>query len=363
MRGNSAKSSFRLRELRGLGILARGGQIQRRSDKLFWVKSQSRDSQHQVSFLNRAWTCDCEDYLETRKPCKHIFAVNFLLNLPAIILANREAVERKCPYCLSNSAVRNGKRYNKSGATQLFTCNNCNRTFRDELLPNSGAGRAAVAVIALDLHYKKVSLREIASHLWQIYGIELPPSTIHSWITKLVKMLRNATEDLKLEVGDRWLADEMRIKVSGKEKYLWNVLDYQSRKLIASMLADGRGAKEARVVIEEAIARAGKEPKELVTDGLGSYSAALEEVGGGIDHVRNVGISHKENNNRIEAFHGTVRGWTRSSRGMKGRGKQDLEGFSSYYNFVRPHQARGNKPPNQTSSKNCLLSVIRNEPS
>src|SRR5260370_2042290 len=89
MRGNSAKSSFRLRELRGLGILARGGQIQRRSDKLFWVKSQSRDSQHPRSFLNRASTCDCEDYLETRKPCKHIFAVNFLLNLPAIILANR----------------------------------------------------------------------------------------------------------------------------------------------------------------------------------------------------------------------------------------------------------------------------------
>jgi transposase-like protein len=123
---------------------------------------------------------------------------------------------------------------------------------------------------------------------------------------------------------------------------------------------EGEG-KEARIVIEDAIARAGKNPKELATDGLGSYSAALEQSGSEIDHVRNVGISHRGNNSRIEAFHGMVRGGTKSRRGMKGRWKQDLEGFSSYYNFVRPHQGRANKPPNQTS-KNRWLSVIRNAP-
>src|SRR5437867_9605618 len=107
---------------------------------------------------------------------------------------------------------------------------------------------------------------------------------------KLVGLLRNATEDMKLEVGNRWLADKMKVKVSGKEKYLWNVLDYESRKLIASMLATGRGANEASIVIREAVARAGKEPKEFVTDGLASYSAAISDIGMEVKHLKNVGI-------------------------------------------------------------------------
>src|SRR5919108_4110085 len=110
----SPRTSFRLRELRGLGILAKGGQIQRVSDKMFYVRSQSTENLHRVSFRDQKWTCDCGDYLERKKPCKHIFGVNFLLNLPTIVLANREAVERSCPYCGSSQSVRNGKRYNKS---------------------------------------------------------------------------------------------------------------------------------------------------------------------------------------------------------------------------------------------------------
>src|SRR2546427_600422 len=110
-----------------------------KSDNCVFCRGSISAKRHLQLPLSKTYLSVCEDYLETGKPCKHIFAVNFLLNLPAIILANREAAERKCPYCQSNNAVRNGKRYNKRGATQLFTCAHCNRTFRDELLPNSGA--------------------------------------------------------------------------------------------------------------------------------------------------------------------------------------------------------------------------------
>src|SRR5439155_18905259 len=129
------------------------------------------------------------------------------------------------------------------------------------------------------------------------------------------------------------------------EKYLWNIMDYDTRNLIASLLADGRGAKEATTAIREAITKAGKKPTELVTDGFPSYSAALANFQTGILHTKNVGISSKENNNRIERLHGTVRDWTKPKRGLKQRGKEDLEGFSAYYNHVRPHLARSNKPP------------------
>jgi len=358
---HSLGAPFKLRELRGLAILAKGGQIQRASDKLFYVRSQSKGNQHRVSLCSKKWICDCEDFLERKRPCKHVFAVNFLLNLPEIVLANREAAERSCPYCGSNQSVRNGKRYNKRGATQLFNCNTCQRTFRDKLLPENRMGRAAIAIIALDLHFKKLSLREISSHLWQIYGVEIPASTIHCWVARLVGMLTRATENLKMEVGNRWLADEMKLKVMGKDKYLWNILDYKSRRLIASLVTEGRAADAARTVIREAIAKAGKEPKELFTDGLGSYSAALSDFRNKIKHVRNVGISNKQSNNRIERFHGTVRDWTRSKRGMKDRTKDELAGFVAYYNYLRPHESVQNLPPVRTNHADRWLTLLRRQ--
>src|SRR5438128_479350 len=129
---------FRLRELRGLGILAKGGQIEKIRKNSFLVRSQSEASRkHKIRFLNKRWHCDCKDFQDRGRPCKHVFAVNYLRSLPLIVLSNRNAIEKACPYCGSSDFVRNGRRHNKFGQTQLFTCNGCKRTFRDELLPKS----------------------------------------------------------------------------------------------------------------------------------------------------------------------------------------------------------------------------------
>ena len=71
------------RELRGMGIVIQGGQIKRLNDRLFSVKSQGTDgASYKVEWTKSKWKCQCPDYLERKMPCKHIFAVNFLLNLP-----------------------------------------------------------------------------------------------------------------------------------------------------------------------------------------------------------------------------------------------------------------------------------------
>ncbi|MEM0057166.1 MAG: SWIM zinc finger family protein, partial [Candidatus Geothermarchaeota archaeon] len=71
-----------LRELRGLGIVALGGQIKRVDENAFLVKSRSNPSAyHRVEWRGNGWVCDCADYAKRNKPCKHIYAVNFLLDL------------------------------------------------------------------------------------------------------------------------------------------------------------------------------------------------------------------------------------------------------------------------------------------
>jgi len=92
----SPRTGFNRRALRGLAIVAKGKQIERIGMGLFYVKSQSDPKDRHLVRAKTArgeWQCDCQDYKRRGKPCKHIYAVMFLLALPNILLKNIEALE------------------------------------------------------------------------------------------------------------------------------------------------------------------------------------------------------------------------------------------------------------------------------
>ena len=85
-------SKLSRRQLRGLGILFQGGQIQRLPDNSFRVKSQSDKAKiYRVTCEGIRWECTCDDFQEHREYCKHIFAITFLSQLPAIRSKNSQA--------------------------------------------------------------------------------------------------------------------------------------------------------------------------------------------------------------------------------------------------------------------------------
>jgi putative transposase len=309
---------FNRRELRGLAIVAMGGMIKRVDKDEFEVRSQSNPKVfHSVGWAGDKWVCSCEDYAKRGKPCKHIYAVNFLLDLPRILLLNADVFERRCIYCGSNNVRPKAIRYNKSGPVRIFRCKDCGRRFSDTITPEKGGAKVALAVIAADLYYKGLSLRNIENHLWQVYSVKVSTSTLHRWIMKISDLLKSAFDALSLEVEGKWLADETVIKVNGEAKYLWNVMDYETRAYLASLLTEDREAEDALAAIKEAMKNAGKAPATLVTDGLKSYQKALKMLGSPITHISNAGIAKKENNNRIERLHGTIKEWLDHKRGMK----------------------------------------------
>jgi len=348
-----------LRELRGLGIVTLGGQIKRDGNSVFLVKSQSNPSaNHRVEWKNNRWVCDCADYAKKGKPCKHIYAVNFLLDLPRIVLLNSEAFARKCPYCGSTDVKPKGFRYNKSGPVRMFRCRKCRKRFRDNTAPEYGGAKSALAIIAADLYYKGLSLREIANHLWQVYGIGVSPVTVRNWVMKITNALKKVLEEVKLEVGDKWLVDETVVKVDGEPMYLWNVMDYETRTYLASLLTSGRDAGDAIKAIKEAIRNAGKIPKTMVTDGLQSYRKAFELLGLPISHISNAGLAKDENNNIVERLHGTIKEWVKEKRGAREKFEEIIDGYRAYYNYLRPNMALNEESPAKGEEKwiNVILS-------
>lgn len=67
------------------------------------------------------------------------------------------------------------------------------------------------------------------------------------------------------------------------------------------------------------------------------------------------------NNNRVERFHGSTRERTKVLRGFKGnlQAQAILDGFRTYYNFIRPHNALDGKTPAQVSGIDLQLDTNR----
>jgi len=351
---------FTWRQLNGLGIVAQGGQITRLNDHSFIVESAG--VKHRVRWKQK-WSCDCLEFKERSKACEHVYAVLFLLDLPNVVIANTEGLERTCPRCGSNDVVRHGHRLNKTGSIQMRTCNQCSYTFPESHIRGARNGNSGLALIALDLHYKGVSYADISNHLLQVFGIWKPGPTIFYWVRKFEILVRKAASGITLAVGDKWLADEMVVIVRGKRMFMWDILDFKSRVQIMTMLTDSRDSRTALEFIRKAISRAGKAPKTLMTDGLPSYSVAVKEMPEhDIKHVHKIKITAPKNTNRIERLHSTVRRWERPGRGLKNQNKDAFEGYSNYYNFIRPHGSlKGRSPGAKGSKKGRWLDFLNRE--
>lgn len=352
---------FNQRQLRGMAIVATGGQIERVNDRLFLVKSQSSTATYSVRWVDGKLTCNCKD-AQSGQYCKHRTAVDFLKRLPEIILANQKALVRACPACGSNTVISKGRRYNKKGSVRIFLCKSCGKKFPEDA--SSELGRPALTIVSVDLYYRGLSFRDIREHLEQIYGERRAVSTIHEWVMKVTRLLINATMPaLPKQDRKRLLLDEMKIRVNGEWRFLWNALSPGTRMHVVSLITEGRSTREALRVLNTAISRIGGPPKELVTDGLGSYVKAVKASGYKIKHIRHVRFKDQVNNNQVESLNGTVRAWTKVKRGLKGHAQDLLEGRRIWYNSMRPNSVIGRSPSGLDAKWVDLVSPSVNPPS
>lgn len=184
----------------------------------------------------------------------------------------------------------------------------------------------------------------------QIYGFTPSKSTVYEWVGYYSKLASKEVESLKAQTGSVWVADEMVLKVDGKNLWVWDVMDAKSRYLLASHASYTRNQRDAQTVFRQAAERAVRPPEVIITDKLAAYIEGIESVfGADAKHVPSGGIRAEVNNNLIERLHGTVRERTKVMRGLQDRetAQAFLDGWRLNYNYFRPHQSlRGKLPAN-----------------
>ena len=132
--------------------------------------------------------------------------------------------------------------------------------------------------------------------------------------------------------------------------FLWNVLDRNTRFLLASKLYDNRSMEGAELAFKDAINSSHESlPETVFTDSLASYNDGLAFAFKGKKMptpIKNAGITKPHaTNNRIERLNGTLRERIKVQRGWKSFKSQLSEGQRFQYNFVKPHIALDGQTP------------------
>ena len=69
---------------------------------------------------------------------------------------------------------------------------------------------------------------------------------------KYVGLMQSYIEKITPNVSDAWRADELYLKVKGNPKYLYALMDYQTRFWIAQQVADTKYTSNVRPLLENA---------------------------------------------------------------------------------------------------------------
>ena len=257
-----------------------------------------------------------------------------------------------CPDCASGHVVKIGK---QSGE-QRYLCRGCATKFRAS---GKAKGRRIPAEwigAAIRQYYSGMSYKQIAEYMEDAYGIPEPSkATIYEWVRDYTQAAVQESEKYPAHTSGHWVVDEMVLDVGGDKYWNWNVMDHDSRFLLASYLSSERDQRSAEAVLRKAMAAAAETPKTITTDRLPLYVPAIKEVFSEAEHIRSEGMDAELNNNRSERMQGTFRDRTKTLRGLEGResGQRYLDGWVFHYNHFKEHHGLEGRTPAEAANVNA----------
>ena len=337
------------RESRGLQIAQKKeNQVCKIEENFFTVQSQSGNGQYALFMVDGKWHCECPDHTYRHVKCKHIFAMEFSQKVKAEVKARmviQPLSTSKCVYCGSEEIVKDGLRHNKKGDLQVYLCRTCNKHFTVNYGFEGMRATPQIITGAMQLYFTGESLRNVQKFL-RLQGVTISHVAVGKWIKKYVRLMQGYVEKIVPNVSDTWRADELYVKVKGDMKYLFAMMDDETRFLIAQEVAETKEKHDARLLFYRAKRLMEKTPKTLITDGLQSYSLACEQVFEGTNHIRKITLGGKvHNNNKMERVNGEIRDREKTMRGLKKRRTPVLTGYQIYHNYIRPHEGLNGKTP------------------
>jgi putative transposase len=203
-----------------------------------------------------------------------------------------------CKNCGSEAVVKFGT----YKGTQRYYCKACKRKFKYDADAFHGKIPSEYVSSAVNMYYTGMSINEIRSHLKQEHGYYPSKSVVFGWVQKYTDLASKQFQDYHPQVGDVWVADETMLDVDGQHKlWFYDIIDTKTRFLLASRVALSRTTNDAEMLMQNAESRAGKKPKQVITDSNNSYLDGIEKAyGSDSEHVQGNPFKTKDTGGKHE---------------------------------------------------------------
>lgn len=356
-------------------LIASESKVFRVNDHYYKVHSQVKSTYYDITRSDNVWHCTCPDHTYRHLCCKHIHAVEYSLKIREEVKKhNPVTVEpvnaSHCPQCKSEKIVKHGIRHNKNGDIQRFSCKGCKNRFIVNLgFEKMGATPQSITS-AMQLYFTGESLRSVQKFL-QLQGVYVSHMTIYNWIAKYTKLMKGYLEKITPQVGNTWRADEIFVKFSGNMKYVYALMDDETRYWIAQQVSDNKHKDDISQMLRDGKTLTGKKPDVFITDGARNFHQAhMREFNTTIVrektiHIQHIHFKRDMNNNKMERLNGEIRDREKVMRGLKRMDTPILKGYEIFHNYFRPHMGLDGKTPSEAcginiEGDNKWITVIQN---
>ena len=337
----------------------------------FEVRSQTDPTKsYLVSVTGNGLVCTCKDHTTRKSDCKHIkIILQKIKNKRCYSNQSFRIMERSklklCKYCDSGRLKKAGMRKTKKGNIQRYACLDCKKRFTANFGFEKMRYEPVLITRALQMYYSGMSVRDIAD-CFELEEINVNYSSVYDWICKYSTMVSTYLNGIVPRVGNWFRADEVWIKVNGKQCYLFASMDDDTRYWLASDVADNKFHHNTDNLLDMTKKQAGKNPRNFITDGLQAYMKSSKKVfGKDTNHIRHIHLKGDKNNNKMERINGTIRDREKVFRGLKKMNTPVIDGLRVYYNFTKKHEALQGRTPAEASlieidGKNKWKTIIQN---
>ena len=158
-------------------------------------------------------------------------------------------------------------------------------------------------------------------------GITVSYETVRLWCIKFGAKYARRLKRKHQGYGDTFYIDEVFVKISGKQHYLWRAVD-QDGDIIDVYLQAKRDGATAKRFFKRLLRSHGGEPRQIVTDKLRSYGVAHRELMPDVIHD-----TSQYANNRAERSHEATR--------VRERGMRRFKSVRQAQRFLGTHAAVG----------------------
>src|SRR5688500_6231784 len=201
----------------------------------------------------------------------------------------------------------------------------------------------------MQLYFSGESLRNTAKSL-ELLGVNVSHQTIYNWIEKYTHLMDKYLENIIPDVSNAWRTDELFLKVKGNTKYLYALMDDETRYWIAQQVGNTKYTEDVEPLLKTGKKLTGKRPLAFISDGARNFHQAYKKEFFTITNPRTKHISHirlqgDHNNNKMERLNGEIRDREKTMRGLKKYDSPILKGYQIFHNYIREHEGLKGQTP------------------